>query len=115
MKRHWTDKGVRRMHTIPDNKNILLVAEKYNNLFAIEKLLYPGEIECVVDEVSSCDQAVEFLKHNTYDVAVLDITEFKSDELFKRINKHQVPSFMIITQPLTQNILRQLFKKSKIN
>jgi len=104
---------VKKMNTIPDNKNILLVAEKYNSLFAIEELLYAGEIDCVVDEVSSCDQAVKFLKHNTYDVAVLDITGFTGDELLKRINKHQIPSFMIITQPLTQDILRQLIKKNK--
>ena len=67
----------------------------------------------MVDEVSSCDQAVEILKHNSYDVAVLDITGFKGDELLKSINKHQIPSFMIITQHLTQDILKQLIIKNK--
>ena len=100
------------MNTIPDIKNILLVAEKNDSLSAIEELLYGSEINCIVDAVSSSAQAFEFLRHDTYDAVVLDITRSKGYELLKIINKHQIPSLRITSHTLTQDLLRQPVKNN---
>lgn len=91
------------MQSILENKKILLVDDEPDILETLEELLYM----CSVDTASTFDEAIDFLKNNTYDVAVLDIMGVKGYDLLRVTNKIDIPSLMLTAHALTPDNLKQ--------
>lgn len=91
------------MEKILDGKKILVVDDELDILETLEELLYT----CQVDTASSFDQAVDCLKNNTYDAAVLDIMGVKGYDLLKITHKLGIPSLMLTAHALTPDNLKQ--------
>ncbi len=91
------------MENILENKKVLVVDDEPDILETLEELLYTS----IVDTASSFEQAVDCLKNNTYDVAVLDIMGVKGYELLKITDKLNIPSLMLTAHALTPDNLKQ--------
>ncbi len=95
------------MENILENKKILVVDDEPDILETLEELLYT----CSVDAASSFEQAIDLLKKNTYDAAVLDIMGVKGYEILKVTNKFGIPSLMLTAHALTADNLKQSIEK----
>ena len=95
------------MENILENKKVLVVDDEPDILETLEELLYT----CSVDTASSFEQAIEFLKNRTYDVAVLDIMGVKGYEILKATNKLNIPALMLTAHALTPDNLKQSIEK----
>jgi len=91
------------MESILENKKVLVVDDEPDILETLEELLYT----CSVDTASSFGQAIECLKNNTYDVAVLDIMGVQGYEILKATHKLNIPSLMLTAHALTPDNLKQ--------
>jgi len=89
--------------SILENKKILVVDDEPDVLETLEELLYM----CSVDMASTFEQAIQYLKTNTYDLAVLDIMGVNGYELLKATNKIGIPSLMLTAHALTPDNLKQ--------
>ncbi len=95
------------MENILENKKVLLVDDEPDILETLEELLYM----CSVDTASSFEEAIDFLKTNTYDVAVLDIMGVKGYDLLEATNRIGIPSLMLTAHALTPDNLKQSIEK----
>jgi CheY-like chemotaxis protein len=95
------------MEAILENKKVLVVDDEPDILETLEELLYT----CSVDTASSFGQAIELLKNNTYDIAVLDIMGVQGYEILKATNKLNIPSLMLTAHALTPGNLKQSMEK----
>ncbi len=95
------------MESILENKRVLVVDDEPDILETLEELLFT----CSIDTASSFKQAIELLKNNTYDVAVLDIMGVKGYEILKATNKLHIPSLMLTAHALTPDNLKQSIEK----
>jgi len=95
------------VESILENKKVLVVDDEPDILETLEELLYT----CSVDTASSFEQAIEFLKTRTYDVAVLDIMGVKGYEILKATNKLNIPALMLTAHALTPDNLKQSIEK----
>ena len=95
------------MENILENKKILVVDDEPDILETLEELLYTSS----VDAASSFEQAIDLLKNNTYDAAVLDIMGVKGYEILKATNKLGIPSLMLTAHALTADNLKQSIEK----
>ncbi len=95
------------MESILENKKVLVVDDEPDILETLEELLYT----CSVDTASSFEQAIEFLKNRTYDIAVLDIMGVKGYEILKATNKLNTPALMLTAHALTPDNLKQSIEK----
>ncbi len=95
------------MESILENKRVLVVDDEPDILETLEELLFT----CSIDTASSFEQAIELLKNNTYDVAVLDIMGVKGYEILKATNKLNIPSLMLTAHALTPDNLKQSIEK----
>ncbi|MCD4722519.1 MAG: response regulator [Desulfobacula sp.] len=91
------------MQGILENKKVLLVDDEPDILETLEELLYM----CSVDTASTFEEAIDCLKNNTYDVAVLDIMGVKGYDLLKITNRMDIPSLMLTAHALTPDNLKQ--------
>lgn len=91
------------MENILDNKTVLVVDDEPDILETLEELLYM----CSVDTAATFEQAIELLKNNTYDVAVLDIMGVKGYDLLSVTHKLNIPSLMLTAHALTPDNLKQ--------
>ncbi|MCP4671021.1 MAG: response regulator [Desulfobacula sp.] len=95
------------MESILENKKVLVVDDEPDILETLEELLFT----CSIDTASSFEQAIDLLKNNTYDVAVLDIMGVKGYEILKATNKLNIPSLMLTAHALTPDNLKQSIEK----
>jgi CheY-like chemotaxis protein len=95
------------MDNILENKKVLVVDDEPDILETLEELLYT----CSVDTASNFEKAIELLKNNPYDVAVLDIMGVKGYEILKATNKLNIPSLMLTAHALTPDNLKQSIEK----
>ncbi len=86
-----------------DNKKILVVDDEPDILETLEELLYM----CSVDTAPNFETAVDLLKNNTYDAAVLDIMGVKGYDLLKITHRLEIPSLMLTAHALTPDNLKQ--------
>ena len=95
------------MQNILENKKVLVVDDEPDILETLEELLYM----CSVDTASTFEEAIDFLKTNTYDVAVLDIMGVKGYDLLEATNMMSIPSLMLTAHALTPDNLKQSIEK----
>ena len=95
------------MEKILENKKILVVDDEPDILETLEELLYTSS----VDTALSFEEAIDLLKKNPYDVAVLDIMGVKGYEILKATNKLGIPSLMLTAHALTADNLKQSIEK----
>ena len=95
------------MQNILDNKKVLVVDDEPDILETLEELLYM----CSVDTASTFEDAINFLKNNTYDVAVLDIMGVKGYDLLEVTNRMDIPSLMLTAHALTPDNLKKSIEK----
>ena len=88
--------------SILENKKILVVDDEPDILDTLEELLYM----CAVDKASTFDEAVRFLKTNSYDAAILDIMGVKGYDLLKITHKIDIPALMLTAHALTPDNLK---------
>ena len=88
---------------ILENKNVLVVDDEPDILETLEELLYM----CAVDTASSYEEAINLLKTNSYDIAVLDIMGVKGYDLLKVTNEIDIPAVMLTAHALTPDNLKQ--------
>lgn len=93
--------------SILDNKKVLVVDDEPDILETLEELLDT----CLVDTAASYDEAIELLRTNEYDVAVLDIMGVKGYELLHVTNKINIPSLMLTAHALTPDNLKLSIEK----
>ncbi|MBC2705633.1 MAG: response regulator [Desulfobacula sp.] len=91
------------MQNILENKKILVVDDEPDILETLEELLYM----CSVDTASTFEEAIHFLKNNTYDIAVLDIMGVKGYDLLRATNKMDIPALMLTAHALTPDNLKR--------
>lgn len=91
------------MQSILENKKVLVVDDEPDILETLEELLYM----CSVDTAATFKKAIECLKNNTYDVAVLDIMGVKGYDLLTVTNRLDIPSVMLTAHALTPDNLKQ--------
>ena len=87
-----------------NDKRILAVDDEPDILESLEELL---EDEFIVDPASSFEEAVSFLKNNTYDVAVLDIMGVRGYDLLEATNALGIPTLMLTSHALSPDNLKK--------
>lgn len=87
---------------ILENKRLLLVDDEPDILETLEELLDM----CDVDMADSFEAAVNCLKNNEYDAAVLDIMGVKGHSLLKITRKLDIPAIMLTAHALTPDNLK---------
>ena len=92
---------------ILENKKILVVDDEPDILETLEELLYM----CSVDTASTFEEAIQFLRNNTYDAAVLDIIGVKGYDLLEITNRLQIPSLTLTAHALTPDNLKKSIEK----
>jgi DNA-binding response OmpR family regulator len=85
-------------------KRILVVDDEPDILESLEELL---EDEFIVDAASSFEEAVSFLKNNTYNVAVLDIMGVRGYDLLEATSALGVPTLMLTAHALSPDNLKK--------
>lgn len=91
------------MQNILEDKRVLVVDDEPDILETLEELLYM----CSVDTAASFEAAIECLKNNAYDVAVLDIMGVKGYDLLSVTNQLNIPSLMLTAHALTPDNLKK--------
>ncbi|NNK84737.1 MAG: response regulator [Desulfobacterales bacterium] len=87
-----------------NDKRILVVDDEPDILETLEELL---EDTFVVDPASSFEEAVSFLKNNTYDVAILDIMGVRGYDLLEATHTLGIPSLMLTAHALSPDNLKK--------
>ncbi len=90
-------------HNILKNKKVLVVDDEPDILETLEELLYM----CRVDKAASFEDAVNLLKTDSYDIAILDIMGVKGYDLLKLTNSLDIPALMLTAHALTPDNLKQ--------
>ena len=87
-----------------DEKRILVVDDEIDILETLEELL---EDMFVVDTASSFEEAVELLKKNTYDAAILDIMGVRGYDLLEATHTMGMPTLMLTAHALSPDNLKK--------
>ncbi|MBT8350619.1 MAG: response regulator [Deltaproteobacteria bacterium] len=87
-----------------NDKRILVVDDEPDILETLEELL---EDMFVVDPASSFEEAVSFLKNNTYDVAILDIMGVRGYDLLEATHTLGIPTLMLTAHALSPDNLKK--------
>ena len=87
-----------------NDKRILVVDDEFDILETLEELL---EDMFVVDPASSFEEAVSFLKSNTYDVAILDIMGVRGYDLLEATHALGIPTLMLTAHALSPDNLKK--------
>jgi len=87
-----------------NDKRILVVDDEPDILETLEELL---EDMFVVDPASSFEEAVSFLKNNTYDVAILDIMGVRGYDLLEATHALGIPTLMLTAHALSPDNLKK--------
>jgi CheY-like chemotaxis protein len=95
--------GAMNTQRILENKKVLVVDDEPDILETLEELLYM----CSVDTAATFGEAIDLLKNNTYDIAVLDIMGVKGYDLLDVTNRLNIPSLMLTAHALTPDNLKQ--------
>lgn len=91
------------MDDILANKRILLVDDEADILETLEELLPT----CITDAASTFESAVDCLKKNPYDAAILDIMGVRGYSLLEITHKLDIPSIMLTAHALTPDNLKK--------
>jgi len=84
-------------------RTILVVDDEPDILEVVEEALDM----CVIHKASDHDSAVESLKNNRYDIAILDIMGVDGFDLLKRTASKGIPTVMLTAHALTEEALRR--------
>jgi len=84
-------------------KRILLVDDEPDVLETLEELLSYSQTDCA----STFESAVNCLKNNSYDAAILDIMGVRGHTLLKITHQLQIPSIMLTAHALTPDNLKR--------
>lgn len=87
---------------ILENKSILVVDDEPDILETVEELLYM----CRVTTAENFKDAVELLKNNVFDAAILDIMGVQGYDLLKITNRVDIPTLMLTAHALTPDNLK---------
>lgn len=87
-----------------NEKRILVVDDEPDILETLEELL---EDMFTVDPASSFEEAVSFLKNNTYDVAILDIMGVRGYDLLEATHALGIPTLMLTAHALSPDNLKK--------
>ena len=87
-----------------NEKRILVVDDEPDILETLEELL---EDMFMVDPASSFEEAVSFLKNNTYDVAILDIMGVRGYDLLEATHALGIPTLMLTAHALSPDNLKK--------
>lgn len=89
------------------NKKILVVDDEPDILETIEELLY----ESSIDSATSFEAAEKFLKHNTYDLAILDIMGVRGYDILELTRERNIPTLMLTAHALSPDNLKKSIEK----
>jgi DNA-binding response OmpR family regulator len=92
---------------ILENKHILVVDDEPDILETLEELLHM----CRVDTAGSFESAVNCLKNNTYDAAILDIMGVQGYQLLEITRHLNLPTLMLTAHALTPENLKTAIEK----
>lgn len=92
---------------ILESKRILVVDDEPDILETLEELLYM----CQVDMAGSFEEAVDLLKANVYDAAILDIMGVRGYSLLEITHRRGIPSLMLTAHALTPDHLKTSIEK----
>jgi len=87
-----------------NGKKILVVDDELDILETLEELL---EDDFTVDCASSFEEAVAFLKNNTYSVAILDIMGVRGYDLLEATHTLGIPTLMLTAHALSPDNLKK--------
>ena len=87
-----------------NDKRILVVDDEPDILETLEELL---EDMFIVDPASSFEEAVSFLKNNTYDVAILDIMGVRGYDILDATHALGIPTLMLTAHALSPDNLKK--------
>lgn len=86
-------------------KKLLLVDDEPDILETLEELLDA----CSVDSAGSFESAEKFLRHETYDAAVLDIMGVRGYDLLKITTEKGIPTLMLTAHALSpDNLIKSI-------
>jgi DNA-binding response OmpR family regulator len=88
------------------SKKILVVDDEIDILETLEELLDSFDVV----KASTFEDAVAFLKNNTYDVAILDIMGVRGYDLLEITNKLGIPTLMLTAHSLSPANLEKSIK-----
>src|SRR5210317_228704 len=91
-----------------NNKKILIVDDEIDILESLEDLL---DDMFMVDAASSFEEAVSFLKNNTYDVAILDIMGVRGYDLLEATHALGIPTLMLTAHALSPDNLKKSIER----
>ena len=92
---------------ILEDKHILVVDDEPDILETLEELLYM----CRVHTAGSFEAAVNLLKTNTYDAAILDIMGVNGYQLLEITRRLNIPTLMLTAHALTPENLKTAIEK----
>ncbi len=92
---------------ILEDKRILVVDDEPDILETLQELLHM----CQVDTAESFEAAVDRLKANTYDAAVLDIMGVRGYQLLEITRRLNLPTLMLTAHALTPENLKTAIEK----
>lgn len=87
-------------------KKLLLVDDEPDVLETLEELLDT----CSVDSATSFESAEKFLRHETYDAAILDIMGVRGYDLLKITTQKGIPTLMLTAHALSPDNLVKSIK-----
>lgn len=89
------------------DKKILIVDDEPDILETIEELLD----QCALDTAISYEAGEELLRHNTYDLAILDIMGVRGYDLLEIARQKEIPALMLTAHALSAENLKKSIQK----
>ena len=93
--------------SILTDKKILVVDDEPDILDTLDDLL----TMCEVTKAGGFDEAKEYMEHQTFDMAVLDIMGVSGYELLEIAVKHNIPAVMLTAHALTPDNIVKSYKQ----
>jgi len=91
-------------------KTILIVDDQPDVLEALEELLDM----CVIHKATNAESALQFLRKNKYDIAILDIMGVNGLELLKHTVKRGIPTVMLTAHALTAETSKESIRSGAV-
>ena len=95
------------MDDVLDGKRVLIVDDEPDVLETLRELLDT----CIIDSAPDFDTAKKFLKHQSYDAAILDIMGVSGYEILELSSERGIPTIMLTAHALSPDHLVKSLKE----
>ena len=95
------------MDDVLDGKRVLIVDDEPDVLESLSDLLDT----CIIDSAPDFETAQKFLKHKSYDVAILDIMGVRGYDILELSNQKGIPAIMLTAHALSPDHLVKSLKE----